>query len=174
MANPAYSAGHFLKPTKMEARMARESKKEQVREKEDRNKSAARKRDGWVCRFPRCVCHRLRLHPECAHDAAKGIGGDHGLRSTVDQLICLCKPRHQESRVSVHKGTLYHEALTEKGTNGPVRWWVDLAAITTPAAYRKDGDAQWVVVATEREVRVLEPLTHEQGIWLEQIAELKA
>lgn len=164
---------HF-KPTKAEARAERDDQKQSVKDKEDRHKSAARKRDGWMCRFPRCGCHRRRLHPEVAHSTSKGMGGDHGTLSHVYQMICLCKDRHQDSRISLHKGTLRMEFLTTKGTNGPVRWWVDVTAIDTSAARRRSGDEHWVAVASESDVRVLEPLTPEQGALLERIAELAA
>lgn len=162
---------HF-KPSRMEARIEREADKARVRDGEDRNKAAARRRDGWMCRFPRCVCHRpqLRLHPEVAHVVSKGMGGDHGTRSAVAGLICLCPPRHRESRISLHRGTLKVEALTDRGMNGPVCWLANVAVLDEPFSSKE----QWVVVARESQPRVLEPLTKEQGALLERIAELAA
>lgn len=162
------------KPSKFASRLEREAGKQEVRDKEDRNKTAARKRDGWMCRFPRCVCHSLRLHPEVAHLVAKGMGGDHGHRSHVSNLMCLCPARHQDSRISLHANTLRIEPLTHHGTNGPVMWMLDLTAVFKGAHQRRSGDEQWVVLAVEEAPRVLAPLTHQQGIWLEQIAELAA
>lgn len=161
------------KPTKMQSRVQKADTKQSRVEHEDRNKTKARKRDGWMCRFPRCVCHRLRLHPEVAHTVNKAMGGNpDGEKSDVSKLICLCPPRHQESRISLHRGTLKVETLTAKGTNGPVRWLVDVAALEASSA--QNAPAQWVIVATETAVRVLEPLTHQQGALLERIAELPA
>lgn len=166
-----YTAEQLQKRTKEEARAEDRSVKQGVIVKESRNKSAARKRDGWACRFPRCACLLLRLHPEVAHvDGDKGIGGDHGERSHVTQLMCLCKLRHQhgESRISLHRKTLRIEFLSPAKASGPVRWWVNVAVLDYPLTSVED----WRVVAQERECRVLEPLTHEQGQWLERIADL--
>jgi hypothetical protein len=166
--------GNF-KPTKAEARAVVQKKKDAVTEYEDRNKTAARKRDGWVCRFPRCGCHAKRLSAEAAHvDGDKGMGGDHGERSHVSQLLMLCPSRHRESRISLHFKTLRIEFLTPDKANGPVRWWLDLTALTKSHAERTAGDESWVVLATEERPRILLPLTKEQGGWLEQIAELGA
>lgn len=162
------------KGTKHEARMKVESARQEIRDKEDRHKSAARKRDGWVCRFPRCVCHRLRLAPEVHHVIPKGFGGDHGTVSTSEYLVCLCRPRHRESRVSFHFGAIQIEALTPAGMNGAIRWWIDITAIFRPLAQRQPGDEQWFLVAEEESVRVLKPLTRQQGDVLERIAELAA
>lgn len=170
MANSAYPAGAFFKGSKAEARADREMAKQQIRDKEDRNKSAARKRDGWMCRFPRCSCHKARLHPEVAHVESKKMGGDHGERSTTANLICLCRGRHRESRISLHAGTLRCELLTVKGANAKVRWWVNVAVLDDPFARAPT----WVVVATETRPSYIEPLTPEQGALIERIAELKS
>lgn len=170
---PARFTEPQFKGTKAEARAGRESSKRTTRDTEDRNKTAARRRDGWMCRFPRCGCHAKRLHPEACHvDGEKGMGGDHGTKSHVSQLLCLCGNRHRESRISLHFKTLRIEFLTEKKANGPVRWWLDVTALTKPASQRVSGDERWAVLATESAPRILEPLSHEQGAWLEQIAEL--
>jgi hypothetical protein len=171
---PMRFAGSQFKGTKAEARAEKEEKKQGIADKEDRNKTAARRRDGWMCRFPRCVCHVKRLHPEVAHTHSKGAGGDHGTRSHHSLLICLCPLRHRESRVSFHYETMKAEPLTEKGMDGPVRWLVDITAITVPQSCRQAGDEDWQVVATESRVRVLEPLTKQQAGWLEAIAGLTA
>lgn len=155
--------------------MAIQAGKKEIREKEDRQKTLARKRDGWTCRFPRCICHSLRLHPEAAHvDGDKGIGGDHGVRSHHSQLLLLCAARHKESRISLHAQTLRIEFLTSKKANGPVRWWLDYTALSKSASQRVTGDAKWVVLAVESQPRVLDPLTERQGEWLDRIRELHA
>lgn len=158
-----------FKPTKAEARAEKQASKDAVVEKESRNKSAARKRDGWMCRFPRCGCHAKRLHPEVAHIEGKKMGGDHGERSTAVNLICLCAGRHRESLISLHAGTLRCELLTVKGANAKVRWWVNAAVLEN----RHATTARWVVVATETRPGYIEPLTKEQGELLNQIAELR-
>lgn len=159
---------HF-KGAKEEAQAERRKDKKAVVEKEARNKSMARRRDSWACRFPRCSCHQLRLHPEVAHvDGSKGMSGGDGDRSAIKQLMCLCKPRHQDSRISVHKGTLRIEFLSADKANGPVRWWVDVAKLDDPLTPTVD----WQCVAEESQVRVLKPLTADQGAMLERIKEL--
>ena len=161
---------HF-KTSKAAARAARDAEKQDVKDKEDRNKSMARRRDGWQCRFPRCACHRLRLHPEVAHcDGDKGMGGDHGTKSHVSQLICLCRARHRESRISLHRKTLRIEFLTPEKADGPVKWWVDIAMLADPYDQRP----AWVVLGYETAVHVLAPLTTEQGQLLKRIADLQA
>lgn len=167
---PVRAVGSMFKGTKAEARADRQASKDEIKDKEDRNKSAARKRDGWMCRFPRCGCHQKRLHPEAAHVESKRMGGDHGNRSHRSNLICLCRGRHRESVISLHAGTLRCEPLTVKGTDAKVRWWVNAAVLGDRFAK----EPRWVVVATETRPTFIEPLTKEQGAILEQIAELNA
>jgi hypothetical protein len=169
MSDQPRRVGDF-KPTKAEARAERQAAKDAIVEKESRNKSYARKRDGWMCRFPRCGCHAKRLHPEVAHIEDKKMGGDHGERSTAVNLICLCPGRHRESLISLHAGTLRCEVLTVKGANAKVRWWVNAAVLDD----RHAKVARWVVVATETRPGYIEPLTKEQGELLTRIAELQA
>lgn len=165
---PVRAAASFFKGSKEEARAERDKVKQDVKDTESRNKSLVRKRDGSVCRFPRCACHQQRLAPEVAHVIPKASGGDHGNRSGTDNLICLCKLRHKESRISIHAGTLRVEALTVKGMNDVVRWWVNVAVLADPYAT----EPGWQCVAEESQVRVLKPPTKQQGEWLRQIAEL--
>lgn len=172
---PVRATGTMFKSTKAEAKAERQEKKAAIVEREDRNKTAARKRDGWMCRFPRCGCHALRTHPEVAHvDGDKGIGGDHGTKSHHSQLMCLCPNRHKDSRISLHFKTLRIEFLTKKKANGPVCWWLDVTALTKAATQRRSGDEKWAVLAAETAPRILGPVSAKQGGWLEQIAELSA
>lgn len=166
----AVATGPMWKTSKEEARAERDGKKQAVKDKEDRNKTRARKRDGSMCRFPRCACLAKRLHPEVAHIEPKGMGGDHGERSDLWNLICLCKLRHQDSRISIHAGTLRLEALSVNGTSGPVRWWANVAVLDNPHATPDQAD--WQCVAEETRLRVLKPPTHQQGEWLRRIQEL--
>jgi hypothetical protein len=168
-AFPVRATSSMFKPSKAESRAERDEKKQAVKDKEDRNKSGARKRDDWMCRFPRCSCHSKRLHPEVAHaDGDKGSGGDHGTKSHRSQLVCLCPGRHRESRISLHRKTLRIEWLTEDKADGAIRWWVNVAVLDDPLATVP----VWVVVASESRPRVLEPLSKEQGALLERIAEM--
>lgn len=128
------------KPAKGSAREERRQKREAVEDYEDREKTKARKRDGYRCRWPGCDCAERHERIEVAHIHDKGIGGDHGLRSSVDQLICLCVARHQ-GRPSLHSGDLKIEPLTAEGTNGPCNFW------------RQD-DKGWYLVAEEVSVGI--------------------
>lgn len=173
---PLRAAGPMFKGTKTESRAKVEEKRQSVKSNESGNKTKARQRDDYRCRFPRCGCHARRQHPEVAHCRHKGAGGDPlKLRSTVGNLICLCPDRHQNSRVSFHTGSLKVEPLTRGvGTNGPVRWWVDATAVEKPIGKRQAGDERWVVVAEEDRIGVLKPVNKKQAALLEAIAELKA
>jgi hypothetical protein len=71
----------------------REARKRKRRTFEDEQKDLVRTRDGKRCRWPHCPHRRLRT--EVAHLRAKGMGGDHGLRSTADQMLVLCVAHHQ-------------------------------------------------------------------------------
>jgi hypothetical protein len=103
-ARPAPSASSRV-PRRRTARSAREGQGPQA---------------GSHCRIvPDCeyVRHYRR---EIAHARAKGIGGDHGNRSTADQMISGCFMHHQGPR-SLHSGHIRIECLEpENGTNGPI------------------------------------------------------
>lgn len=167
------------KATKTEVRAIKAKDKQDVVSYEARNKTTVRKDDDYACRFPRCSCLLKRIHPDVAHDVHKGIGGDPlKQRSGIQNLICLCPARHKESRLSLHAGTIRMEYLTELGTRGAVRWWVDATAVDTSIGSRQAGDERWVVVGTEeiaeKKPRRWVPFTKAQGALLAQIAELNA
>jgi hypothetical protein len=120
--NPDLAPGALQKPAKGTAHAERVQKRMAVESHEDREKTKARKRDGYRCRWPGCDCFERRDRIEVAHIEDKGMGGDHGLRSDADMLICLCVARHQ-GRPSLHSGDLRIEPLTVAGTNGPCAFW---------------------------------------------------
>jgi hypothetical protein len=124
------------KPAKGTAHDERVEKRKAVESYEDGQKRRVRLRDKR-CRWPSCDCHQRRDRIEVAHIHDKGIGGDHGLRSSADQLICLCVARHQ-GRPSLHSGDLEVRPMREtEGTNGPCEFW------------RRDAQQQWYLVARE-------------------------
>lgn len=124
------------KPAKGTARAERVERRKAIERYEDRQKTLARKRDGR-CRWPGCDCKARRDRIEVAHIHDKGIGGDHGLRSAVELLICLCVARHQ-GRPSLHSGDLEVRPVNElDGTNGPCEFW------------RRDDHHEWYLVARE-------------------------
>lgn len=104
-------------------------------------KDAVRRRD-VRCRWPDCEnCRKYQPRLEVAHLNDKGAGGDHGERSTADQMMLLCFLTHQGPR-SLHSGDLRVEPLTEHGTDGPCMF---LAT---------DEQKGWIVVHVEDPARV--------------------
>jgi hypothetical protein len=90
---------------------------------EKANKGKARKRDGHKCRWPRCECQKVKLALETAHVKAKGMGGDHGSRSGTENLLTLCRLKHQGPRDSLHSGDLSITKLTPAGCDGPLEFY---------------------------------------------------
>lgn len=91
---------------------------------ENAEKAKVRLRDK-VCRWPECdYCRKYKPALEVAHLNDKGIGGDHGNRSTADQMVLLCQLRHQ-GPVSLHSGMVRIEPVTSRGTDGPLQFWIN-------------------------------------------------
>lgn len=117
MANPDLPAFAFQKPAKGDYLLERKAERRKVEAFEEAEKAKVRKRD-QKCRWPGCDCAKKELRLEVAHLHDKAMGGDHGLRSTADQMILLCFVKHQ-GRPSLHSGDLEIRPKTELGTNGP-------------------------------------------------------
>lgn len=130
------------KPAKGSATLERRSKRAAIRTHEQTEKAKVVKRDGAkVCRLvPNCP-EKERF--ETAHLNDKGMGGDHGIRSTADQMIRACLFHHQ-GKWSLHSGDLRVDCLTELGADGPVEVW------------GRDEHDQWFQVKRETSVGVLE------------------
>lgn len=95
---------------------------------ERREKAKVRARDYWPDRQPRCrivfPCpYEETFAVHVAHLDDKGMGGDHGRRSTADRMIAVCAPHHVGPR-SLHSTHLRVDRLTAKGTNGPIATYV--------------------------------------------------
>lgn len=160
------------KPSRTDRKIKEAKQRRELQRDETDAKLEVRRRDG-SCRFPLCGCRRLKLQlaarGEVSHQRHKGMGGNpSGDRSTAAGLILLCNHRHQDGAVSRHKGTLRIKPLTRAGMNGPVAFWVDLAAVY---GFRK---AQWKEVARETAPRQLEPLERWQLDALQMLAEMTA
>lgn len=119
-------AGPNWKPAKGTALIERRERRKEVEAFEDAEKRKVRLREGGVCRWARatgdCYCLRYKnitLH--VAHLNDKGMGGDHGLRSTADQMALICSLRHEGER-SLHSGDCRIVPLTDRGTNGPCKF----------------------------------------------------
>lgn len=115
-----------FKPPKGSALMERRERRKAVDAFEDAEKHKVRIRDRMQCRWPSCeYCRRyknLTLHVAHLHD--KGIGGDHGLRSSADQMILLCSLRH-EGPISLHSGDCRITPITDRGTDGPCQFEIN-------------------------------------------------
>lgn len=133
------------KPARGTALIERKERRKAVEAFEDREKQIVRLRDRR-CRWPRCAnCKAFKPRLEVAHMRAKGFGGDHGTRSTADQMVLLDFLTHQG-----HDGLEQHgrkiEPLTPEGTNGPcaffiadgVGGWILIAEETAIGVYRRD------------------------------------
>jgi len=84
-----------------------------------RVRSEVMARDGWTCR----ICRRTQF-VELAHLEPKGMGGDHGIRTTRANCIAACALCHRGPRPSLHAGGITWELLSERGADGPVRFVV--------------------------------------------------
>lgn len=127
------------KPHKGTALIERREKRKQLDAAEEAAKHQVRIRDRMSCRWPACeYCRRyknLTLH--VAHVNGKKMGGDHGLRSTANQMILLCSLRH-EGPISLHSGDCRISPLTSRGTDGP-------------CCFEMQSEAGWIVIHAEEE-----------------------
>jgi hypothetical protein len=130
------------KPVKGSALLERREKRAKVQSNEKDEKAKVVFRDGvHTCRLvPNC---REREKHETAHLDAKGIGGDHGIRTIAERMIRSCFWHHQ-GKWSLHSQDLRVECLTDKGTNGPIEVW------------GKDEDGRWYSVGRESAVGIWE------------------
>jgi len=174
MTFPRTFTGTFFKTSPTARKKAKQAVRRERVASEDANKRAAKKRDGYACRFPWCGCKSLGLalsaRLESSHDRHKGSGGDpSGQRSAQELLITLCKHRHQDGIISRHKGTLRARYLTPKKNNGPIAWEVDINRMRPNFESRP---ARWIEVARETAIRQWAPFTLAQQEILEKLASM--
>lgn len=167
----------WKKPSATKRKITKLKGRRELKTREDTNKGRVRRRDRF-CRFPLCGCRKLGLkldaRQEVSHQKHKGMGGDPtGDRSLPELMLYLCKHRHQDGAVSIHKGTLRARPLTAAGTNGPIAWDVDSETLF-PGLYRNIvKEARWFEAARETKVQQLEPLSAKQQIVLERLGEME-
>ena len=96
------------------------------------NKVAAKRRDGYRCRYPNCQCQTARLPLESAHIRPLSLVGSDQLAN----LLTLCGPRHR-GRLSLHSGDLIVKAGAH-GANGAVDFYLNgiYVGTTEPGARR--------------------------------------
>lgn len=94
-------------------------------ETEQKAKATARDRacTKTGCRWPDCPYCVRRDRQEVSHVWDKGSGGDHGNRSTADQMIRVCARIHQGPG-SIHAKDRVVIPLTDRGTDGPCEFQV--------------------------------------------------
>lgn len=75
-------------------------------------------RDDYSCRLvPNCGAAGVNL--QLVHLEAKGMGGDHGTRTTTANCVVGCFAHHQGHR-SLHSGHIKYRFLTDRGADGPM------------------------------------------------------
>lgn len=182
MSLRVWEKGPHWKQGRTAMKIAKKKLRGRIRKHEDDQKSDVRKRDK-VCRFPRCGCRRLgislKAFAEVSHDRHKGMGGNQdGSRSTAALMVYLCKHRHQDGRVSRHKGTARAVALSMAGYDGPVDWqiraYIANEILGIPVALRVQPEAElWASVGAEVAPGVLGPLERWQEEILSKLAEME-
>lgn len=159
----------FPKPSRGTAKAARRERTRQARKQERDAKAEVRRRDK-TCRFPLCGCRRGGYALHVAHGTHKGMGGNpKGDRSTAAGMVLLCAPRHRESVLSIDRGTLRWEALTEAGADGPIRWQTKREVpFEVESAAGFIGSYWWTIAVEDRRGHV--ELTSLQRQFLKQAA----
>lgn len=128
--------GPNWKPAKGSHLIARKERRKAIENDEEGEKRKVRLRDK-SCRWPKCEnCRRYGPRLEVAHIDAKGMGGDHGVRSSADQMMLLDFLTHQGPQgIERHERKI--EPLTAAGTDGPC------------AFYARDSNGDFYLVARE-------------------------
>jgi len=116
-----YSGLPLAKLSREDGRRQRDDRKAAIRAHEDAEKAKVRKRDGaCYCRLvPGCVERHLF---ETAHLDAKGMGGDHGVRTVAELMVRGCFFHHR-GNWSLHSKDLRVAYLTPEKANGPIEVW---------------------------------------------------
>lgn len=128
----------FPKDSREDGKRKRDAEKAKRRSDEQKEKTIVRKRDG--AQYCRLVPNCSEQGPfETAHIDDKGMGGDHGIRSTSDQMIRSCFYHHR-GNWSLHSNDLRVEFLTPDGANGPIQV---LGRMST---------GEWYVIGREKSV----------------------
>jgi hypothetical protein len=105
------------KPAKGTAAREKRARRATIERQEGKAKILAKVRDNYTCR--RCQRGPTSIGMEAAHVDDKGMGGDHGLRSSQpSDYVTLCRSCHQGPR-SVHSRHVVIECGPERG-DGPV------------------------------------------------------
>jgi len=110
------------KPARGAFQLEREKTRADIEKAEEAAKKLAKKRDGFVCRWPEA--HKCRGLLEGAHIFEdKGMGGDHGTVSDTWNLMALCAWLHRRGPATIHGKLLKVEPETPDGADGPCSFW---------------------------------------------------
>ena len=101
--------------------LERHARKQQRSSHEDFVKRAAKRRDGGLCRWPRCEFRKVVQPIDGAHVfQAKGMGGDpQHLRTERKHVMALCRLHHRAQE----KHELEVEALTPELADDKCAFW---------------------------------------------------
>lgn len=140
------------KPAKGAAVLKRKETAASLRSDEKAVKAEVTKRDGQkVCRLdPDCKHVKVGIGVEGVHLDDKGMGGDHGVRTTRDRMLRGCLIHHQGAK-SLHSGDLRVQYLTDKGTDGPIALLRPSLTVTLNSRLKK---TEWEEFARERAIGV--------------------
>lgn len=132
----------FPKRSREDGKREREQKKTEIRTFEQEQKKLVRQRDGAAyCRLVP-ACSETRGPFETAHLDDKGMGGDHGHRSTADLMVRACWFHHQ-GNWSLHSHDLRVEFLTPDKANGPIAVWGRISSGEFVMLGREKSVGQW-------------------------------
>ena len=133
----------FPKPIKGTALLASRDRRATRKAHEDREMQAAKKRDGHVCRFPRCEFKSKDLPIDPAHAFKhRGIGGNpKGDLTSRELIVSLCRAHH--GLLDAHEIEI--DAMTTRMADGPLMF---------SARHRETGRMQ--CIAVEKSIGVSE------------------
>ncbi len=111
----------FPKPLRGECLLERRERKAELTRHEQRGMQAAKKRDGGVCRWPRCYYHKHRGIPvDACHMVHRGAGGNpSGDRTQRHLIVTLCRIHHGQYDAA----KIEIEPLTEQHADGPLAFY---------------------------------------------------
>lgn len=145
---PFTAKGAMPKASRGQRVLDREEQQAAFRKQAVEVMKAVRARDGG-CRWPEA--HKCRGGLEACHVEAKGIGGDHGARTTTQNELLLCAWIHRRGPASLHGFQLKIECETPDGCDGPLSFWREDGGVD-----RVTGKRTYVCIARERSVGVIE------------------
>jgi len=134
----------FPKPTRGSALLERAARKAADKAAERAASDAAKKRDGYKCRWP--TVHTCLGGLEGAHIVDKSRGG----ANTPDNIVTLCAYLHRRGPESIHGKQLKVECDSGDGAMGPLSFWRQTGEVDAL------GQPIYACVARERSPGVVE------------------